>query len=72
MSGNVQEWTWDWWAPAYPPGVLVYPTGPDSGEYRVRRGGSWVVVASICTVAYRLFNYPNYRSNSVGFRVVSR
>ena len=42
MHGNVSEWTADWYQAAYPSGnPVVNPTGPASGSYRVRRGGSW-------------------------------
>ena len=41
MLGNVQEWTGDWQA-AYPDGSVVDPKGPESGEWRVYRGGSWL------------------------------
>ena len=71
MSGNVYEWTWDWVA-AYPAGVLVDYTGPDSSAFRVLRGGSWINDASWCTVAYRANHSPHYRYPFRGFRVVSR
>jgi formylglycine-generating enzyme required for sulfatase activity len=38
--GNVWEWVQDVHE-AYPPGDLLDPKGPDSGPYRVIRGGSW-------------------------------
>ena len=71
MSGNVWEWTWDWFA-SYPAGSLSDPRGPASGTNRVIRGGSWSNDASFCTVAYRTYFFPHGRSNNAGFRVVSR
>jgi formylglycine-generating enzyme required for sulfatase activity len=40
MLGNVWQWTSDWYADRLPD-ASVDPTGPTSGQYRVRRGGSW-------------------------------
>ena len=40
MHGNVYEWCNDW-SESYSSDKLVDPVGPDSGLYRVRRGGSW-------------------------------
>ena len=53
MSGNVFEWTWDWYG-SYS-GDVTDPTGPSSGSYRVRRGGSWFSYARDVRVAYRSF-----------------
>jgi formylglycine-generating enzyme required for sulfatase activity len=71
MSGNVWEWTWDWWYDDYPSGALSDPVGPGSGPARDIRGGSWQA-SSDCAVARRHANYPDTRYYSVGFRVVSR
>ncbi|HOC99849.1 MAG TPA: SUMF1/EgtB/PvdO family nonheme iron enzyme [Myxococcota bacterium] len=44
MSGNVQEWVFDWYDPNYysssPP---LNPHGPDAGSTRVTRGGHYAV-----------------------------
>ena len=38
MSGNVSEWCQDWWG-TYPNKEVTNPTGPQSGEFRIIRGG---------------------------------
>ena len=40
MSGNVSEWCWDWYDTNMPNGVLD-PVGPETGKYRIGRGGGW-------------------------------
>ena len=72
MSGNVWEWCWDWWdgsSSGYPSGTED-PAGPDTGSYRVIRGGGWNYYASSCTVSYRLNYYPYFRYKDYGFRLV--
>jgi len=45
MSGNLFEWCYDWWNDHYyenePPGGWIDPLGPETGEYRILRGGCW-------------------------------
>jgi len=43
MSGNVNEWCWDWKAD-YQTDTLTDYRGADSGSSRVLRGGSWTTV----------------------------
>ena len=52
MSGNVWEWCQDWYGP-YSGDSQINPTGPESGYYPVRRGGSWGCAAGYCTVTFR-------------------
>jgi serine/threonine-protein kinase len=69
MAGNVAEWVADWYdADYYPIAPDSNPTGPDSGEFRVLRGGSWFNLARAMRAAFRLANYPELQSDTVGFR----
>jgi sulfatase modifying factor 1 len=69
MAGNVSEWVSDWYSPTYyDEGVLIRPTGPDSGDLRVHRGGSWNDTASDSRSAKRYAVFPYRRDATVGFR----
>jgi formylglycine-generating enzyme required for sulfatase activity len=69
MSGNVWEWVNDWYSDIY---YSISPTknppGPDSGTYRVMRGGSWLEDTLLLRVSYRGYYYPMYRNYYIGFR----
>ena len=46
------------------------PIGPQNGQYRCVRGGSWDSVnPDFFRCAYRYRNYPGFRINYVGFRL---
>jgi formylglycine-generating enzyme required for sulfatase activity len=71
MLGNVAEWAQDWYDPEYYEGSPhTDPKGPDSGSYRIFRGGCWFDGAKVCRPAQRGFDFPSNRFYNVGFRVV--
>jgi sulfatase modifying factor 1 len=68
MSGNVWEWVWDRLG-AYSADPQRDPAGPERGETRILRGGSWRYEARYARVADRNWSRPGYRSPAVGFRL---
>ncbi|MBN1147001.1 MAG: SUMF1/EgtB/PvdO family nonheme iron enzyme, partial [Anaerolineales bacterium] len=72
IAGNVAEWVADWYGEDYYAlAPLRNPLGPDSGEYRVLRGGSWLSLPRAVRVTFRLWNYPDLRFEGGGFRCAS-
>ncbi len=68
MLGNAAEWCVDWNGP-HPGGHVIDPVGPSTGQYHVRKGGSWSSLATQTRAGYRNWHEPTYRWMNLGFRV---
>ena len=77
MLGNAWEWVADRYARdtyarrAAAPGCAPDPQGPELGERRVRRGGSYHCPRHLVRPGYRTADDPEQRYSVLGFRVVA-
>jgi sulfatase modifying factor 1 len=59
MVGNVWEWVSDWWTTQHRRGpVQINPTGPASGQEKVKKGGSFLCHKKFC---YRYRNAARFK-----------
>lgn len=69
MAGNVWEWVQDGYSETYyASSAALNPLGPDSGQNRVQRGGSWVIDDHYVRSAARYWAVPLSTYIYVGFR----
>lgn len=83
MTGNVMEWCYDWYGENYYAETLnraiaenpadsaaISPQGPESGTFRIVRGGGWNTTVDFSAVYIRSLLAPGTKSDELGFRVV--
>jgi len=81
VCGNVWEWCHDWFDPAWHtddqghvrPQCQDNPLGPDNGQVKMQKGGSFLCHVSYCNryrLAARTGNTPDSASSNSGFRCV--
>lgn len=69
MAGNVREWVQDWYDEHYyRHAPNRNPNGPDQGDMKALRGGSWNDSAVSGRTSSRMKMFPDYRDTTVGFR----
>ena len=68
MSGNVDEWVSDFWG-NYTSEPQVDPTGPETGDGHVYRGGSWYTGADLSRVSYRFYRPNTFQRGTLGLRL---
>lgn len=71
MLGNVWEWVSDYYdEDYYQTSPAVDPTGPLTGNNKVRRGGSWHTWPIYARCSYRNLNRPESRYTLLGMRLL--
>lgn len=69
MAGNAAEWVNDWYdREYYQHSAEKNPQGPQSGEKKVIRGGSWADLPSALRVTARFSAEPEFQDRTIGFR----
>lgn len=71
MSGNLGEDVWDIFGD-YSDEAQINPVGPDTGHYRITRGGTWYTYAVNCQIDNRGTSFPHNPNRSGGFRLARR
>jgi formylglycine-generating enzyme required for sulfatase activity len=70
MHGNARQWCADWYRKGYyAKSPVDDPQGPDDGDYRVLRGGSFADGPASSRSAARIGIVPDFRLKTNGFRV---
>lgn len=70
MTGNAWSWVEDWFSKEYyKSSPKNNPHGPEMGEHKVARGGSWVTARRTNRASYRVDVPPDSRYYNFGFRL---
>ena len=68
-AGNVMEWVADWYGEqSYRDITTKNPRGPDSGVYKVLRGGGYTSTGDDVRITSRSKMVPDFRDETIGFR----
>ncbi len=67
LAGNAREWVNDWLA-VYAPGDATNPNGPETGELKIPKGGSWYDTPDDVRSANRGGESLDYFRDNLGFR----
>ena len=75
VHGNVWEWVSDWYDKSFPrieffSDAIQNPKGPDSGTFRVLRGGCWYLNARDSRSASRGGSFESALGSNAGFRLM--
>ncbi len=70
MYGNVMEWCLDFYGDKYPEDDLTDPTGCESGDARISRGGGWGQGLDSCRSSYRNACGEDIATDGIGLRIV--
>lgn len=69
MAGNAAEWVNDWYdREYYQKSPDKNPKGPETGERKVIRGGSWADLPTALRVTARFSAEPDFEDRTIGFR----
>jgi formylglycine-generating enzyme required for sulfatase activity len=71
MAGNVAEWVEDWYQSDYYSTLKIdflNPLGPQSGQDKTFRGGSWNSLGNFVRTTSRFSKDLTYTSDGIGFR----
>lgn len=68
MHGNIWEWCQDWYLADYG-SDSIDPKGPESGDFKICRGGACSFEPRFCRCASRLRLKPEGKFDTIGFRL---
>ena len=70
LTGNLFEWTSDWYEEDTSSFPNINPTGPSIGQSKSLRGGSYQSNPNVLRNAFRYNAEPGFRSEQIGLRLV--